>query len=106
MRRFEFTEGSSNKFWQVQQQGASLLLQWGKIGTNGQSQTKDFAGDAKAKSEADKLIAEKKKKGYVEVTPVAGSAGAVASPTNAAPTTTAPNAKPEPKPKKSQPDEK
>jgi len=95
MRRFEFAEGSSNKFWQVQQQGASLLLQWGRIGTNGQSQTKDFAGDAKAKSEADKLIAEKKKKGYVEVTPVAGGPAAPAAPTGT---------KPEPKAKKSVPD--
>ncbi|HET9957310.1 MAG TPA: WGR domain-containing protein, partial [Polyangiaceae bacterium] len=71
MRRFEFSEGNSNKFWQVEQKGESLLIQWGKIGTNGQSQTKDFTNDAKAKSEADKLIAEKKKKGYVEVKDVA-----------------------------------
>ena len=61
MRRFEFWEGTSNKFWQVEQRGASLVIQWGKIGTTGQSQTKDFASDAKAKSQADKLIAEKRR---------------------------------------------
>lgn len=82
MRRFEFSEGSSNKFWQVNQKGASLEIQWGKIGTNGQSQTKDFATDGQAKSEADKLIAEKKKKGYVE----AASSGASTGATPKAPT--------------------
>lgn len=76
MRRFEFSEGSSNKFWQVNQKGASLELQWGKIGTHGQSQTKAFASDAQAKSEADKLIAEKKKKGYVEAASGAASTSA------------------------------
>jgi len=97
MRRFEFVEGSSNKFWQVQQQGASLLIQWGKIGTNGQAQTKEFAGDAQAGSEADKLIAEKKKKGYVEVAAAGGSSSTASpQPTSAKPA-------PEPKPKKDAP---
>ncbi|HET9955980.1 MAG TPA: WGR and DUF4132 domain-containing protein [Polyangiaceae bacterium] len=73
MRRLEFSEGSSSKFWQVEQKGGSLLIQWGKIGTNGQAQTKEFADETKAKSEADKLIAEKKKKGYIEVNGAATS---------------------------------
>ena len=41
-------------------------VRFGRIGTAGQSQTKSFANDAKAQHEADKLIAEKLKKGYVE----------------------------------------
>jgi predicted DNA-binding WGR domain protein len=85
MRRFEFSEGSSNKFWQVDQRGASLLIQWGKIGATGQSQTKDFASDAQAKSEADKLIAEKKKKGYLEVSAAAGSGATTSAPKAAVP---------------------
>jgi predicted DNA-binding WGR domain protein len=41
-------------------------VRFGRIGTPGQSQTKAFADEAKAKREADSLIAEKLKKGYVE----------------------------------------
>ncbi|HRI55047.1 MAG TPA: WGR domain-containing protein [Pseudomonadota bacterium] len=67
MRRFEFSEGSSNKFWQAGLQGSDLQISWGKIGTAGQQQTKSFATAAAAQSELDKLVAEKSKKGYVEV---------------------------------------
>ena len=41
-------------------------MRFGRIGTAGQSQTKTFADEAKAKREAENLIAEKLKKGYVE----------------------------------------
>ncbi|MBK9263149.1 MAG: DUF4132 domain-containing protein [Polyangiaceae bacterium] len=67
MRRFELIEGSSSKFWQIEQDGPKLTIQWGKIGTAGQSQTKDFPSDAKATAEHDKLVKEKTKKGYAEV---------------------------------------
>ncbi len=66
MRHFEFSEGSSNKFWEIDLQGDSFTVRWGKIGTAGQSQTKSFANDAKAQVEHDKLIAEKLGKGYQE----------------------------------------
>lgn len=42
-------------------------MKFGKIGTDGQEKTKDFASDALAQKDADKLIAEKTKKGYEEV---------------------------------------
>ena len=71
MRRFELVEGSSNKFWQIEQDGPKLTIQWGKIGTSGQSRVKDFASDAQAIAEHDKLVKEKTKKGYVEVAAVA-----------------------------------
>ncbi|WP_257389260.1 WGR domain-containing protein, partial [Tahibacter caeni] len=75
MRRFEFSEGGSNKFWEIAQNGADLVIRWGRIGTQGQSQAKSFADVAKAKSALDKLVAEKTGKGYVETT--AGAAPAV-----------------------------
>jgi predicted DNA-binding WGR domain protein len=68
MRRFELSEGTSNKFWEVDCEGVSLTVRFGRIGANGQVQTKTFASAAKAASERDKLIAEKTKKGYVEKT--------------------------------------
>ena len=65
-RRFEYSEGSSNKFWEISVAGNSLTIHFGRIGTVGQSQTKTYANEAKAKREAENLIAEKLKKGYVE----------------------------------------
>lgn len=66
MRRFEFSEGASNKFWEIARNGTDLELRWGRIGTQGQSQTKTFADAAKAGAALDKLVAEKTAKGYVE----------------------------------------
>ncbi len=67
MRRFEFVEGSSSKFWEVEVAGAALSVRYGRIGTHGQTQVKTFASSAKAQAEHDKLIREKTGKGYVEV---------------------------------------
>jgi superfamily I DNA and/or RNA helicase/predicted DNA-binding WGR domain protein len=65
-RRFEFVGGSSQKFWEISLTENSFTVRFGRIGTEGQSQTKSFADSAKAKVEAEKLIAEKIKKGYAE----------------------------------------
>ncbi|OMG73265.1 WGR and DUF4132 domain-containing protein [Burkholderia ubonensis] len=80
MRRFELIEGNSSKFWEVEQDGSGLNIRWGRIGTAGQSQTKSFADDAKARAALDKLVKEKAGKGYAEVTVAAGaSIGATAA---------------------------
>jgi predicted DNA-binding WGR domain protein len=65
-RHFEFIAGSSRKFWEISQSGNSFTVRFGRIGTVGQSQTKTFADEARAKREAEALIGEKLKKGYVE----------------------------------------
>jgi DNA ligase-1 len=65
-RRLEFVEGVSAKFWEIHVAGACFHTRYGKIGTDGQRTRKDFATDAKAQAEADKLLAEKIKKGYIE----------------------------------------
>jgi uncharacterized protein (TIGR02996 family) len=67
MRRFEFKDGKSQKFWEIQLEGDSFTVRYGKIGTDGQVQTKTFASEDKAAAEAEKLIKSKTKKGYVEV---------------------------------------
>ena len=67
MRRFEFSDGTSNKFWEVDVKGKTLNVSFGKIGTKGQSKPKDFATPEKAKAEMEKLIKEKTSKGYVEL---------------------------------------
>jgi predicted DNA-binding WGR domain protein len=66
IRYFEFIGGSSRKFWEVSIHGAGFTVRFGRIGTMGQSQTKNFSDETKANHEAENLIAEKLKKGYVE----------------------------------------
>ncbi len=65
-RHFEFTDGSSNKFWEIELSGDTVTTWWGRIGSTGQSKSKKFADAAKAKAEYDKLVAEKTGKGYNE----------------------------------------
>jgi predicted DNA-binding WGR domain protein len=76
MPRYEFSEGTSNKFWQIDLSGSSFTTTFGRIGSAGQSATKSFDSDAKALSEYNKLIGEKTKKGYQLVAAVTTSAAA------------------------------
>jgi predicted DNA-binding WGR domain protein len=73
MRRFELKEGTSNKFWEVDVEGSGLTVRFGKIGTAGQTQTKSFPSEEKAKAERDKLIKEKTGKGYSEIKAAEGA---------------------------------
>lgn len=66
-RRFELVEGGSSKFWQVDVEGSVMTVTFGRIGTAGQAKDKAFESPAAAQREADKLVAEKTKKGYSEV---------------------------------------
>jgi predicted DNA-binding WGR domain protein len=56
--------GGSHKFYEVVVQDTVLNIRYGRIGDNGQSQTKSFPTFEKAKAEADKKIREKTNKGY------------------------------------------
>jgi DNA ligase-1 len=66
-RRFEFSEGKSNKFWEVSSAGTEVTVRYGRVGSQGQTNVKSFADDAAAQRHADKLIQEKTGKGYQEV---------------------------------------
>ncbi|EFH1083521.1 WGR domain-containing protein, partial [Escherichia coli] len=66
MKSYIYQDEKSHKFWAVEQQGNELHISWGKVGTQGQSQIKNFADVAAAEKAKLKLIAEKTKKGYVE----------------------------------------
>ena len=66
-RRFEFSDGKSNKFWEIAAGGTDVTVHFGRIGTQGQTQTKSFPDEGGAAKHATKLIEEKMKKGYVEV---------------------------------------
>ncbi len=90
-REFHFQDGASNKFWAIELEGSSYSVHFGRAGTAGQTQTKEFSSEAAARAAHDKLVAEKIKKGYKEV--AGGKAGAL-GPTSAA-TTTPPRQPPE-----------
>ncbi|MCB9597228.1 MAG: WGR and DUF4132 domain-containing protein [Sandaracinaceae bacterium] len=103
-RRFELVEGKSAKFWEVTREGSDLHLRWGRLGTNGQSQTKEFASDAAATKEADKLILSKTKKGYAEVAADPNAPPPAAKPAPArAPAAKAPAESPAAKPEAPEP---
>lgn len=95
-REFTFVEGSSSKFWAIEQSGKSFTVTFGRIGTAGQTQTKEFGSEDEAKKAAEKLIAEKTKKGYTESG--AQPAAPAASSTSAKPKKGAKAAAPEPEP--------
>ncbi len=66
-RRFEFADGSSDKFWEIAVAGAEVTVRYGRTGSNGQTNTKTFPDEAAAAKHADKLITEKTEKGYEEI---------------------------------------
>jgi predicted DNA-binding WGR domain protein len=77
-RYFEYVAGTSSKFWSVSQDGNSVTVRFGRIGTDGQIKVKKHADAAKAADDAAKLVKEKVGKGYVEAKP--GKAPAAAKP--------------------------
>jgi predicted DNA-binding WGR domain protein len=83
MRRLEYSDEKSNKFWQVVVQGADVTTEWGRIGSSGQCKTKTFGSDDAAAKAAEKQLQTKLKKGYAEV---GGVAAPPPAPTKPAPT--------------------
>ncbi len=67
MRRFEFKDTRSYKFWEIEVEGTSFTVRYGKVGTKGSASTKSFPSADKAASEAAKKIKSKTNKGYAEV---------------------------------------
>lgn len=86
MRRFEYVEGTSSKFWSAEVDGETFVVVYGRIGTPGTRKEKAFSSVDEAQRECDKKVAEKLREGYVEL-----GAQASAAPT-AAPAPTAPSA--------------
>ena len=65
-RHFEYIEGNSAKFWEISPRGNDVTVRFGRIGTQGQTQTKTLPDADAAERHVEKLIGEKTKKGYVE----------------------------------------
>ncbi|MCF6405185.1 WGR domain-containing protein [Chitinophaga filiformis] len=65
--KFIYQDGKSNKFWDIEITDNQYTVYYGKAGTQGQTQTKEFPSAEECRKAADKLIAEKVKKGYTQV---------------------------------------
>lgn len=77
-RRFEYTGGGSDKFWEVTYPDApedrntvTWTCRWGRRGTTGQEKTFNAGSAFAARMEAQRKIDEKCGKGYVEMVQVA-----------------------------------
>lgn len=68
-RIFHYSEGASHKFWSITVEARVQTVQWGRIGSGGQTRSKEFATEAEARDVSLRLIQAKLKKGYVEVSP-------------------------------------
>jgi len=77
-RELVYMDAKSSKFWNIELTGNSHTVTYGRIGTDGQSVTKSFPDEEKARKDMEKLVKEKLGKGYVD------AAGSGVSPAGAA----------------------
>jgi predicted DNA-binding WGR domain protein len=80
MRCFEHQGAESAKFWWVSRNGAVVTVRFGRVGAAGQARVKQWADEAAAIAHVEALIAEKSKKGYVEVAAATPAAAVVSGP--------------------------
>ncbi len=64
MARYEVADEGSFKFWEITLTGRTFTTRWGRIGSKGQTTIKHFETDDEARKQHDRLIAEKRRKGY------------------------------------------
>ena len=57
-------DAKSSKFWNIELAGSSYSVTYGRIGTDGQSTTKEWKSEEEASKQYEKLVAEKVGKGY------------------------------------------
>jgi predicted DNA-binding WGR domain protein len=61
-------EATANKWWSYEIKGRSVLVKWGRVGLDGEQQTKEFDTDYEMQRFVETKMREKRKKGYGEVT--------------------------------------
>lgn len=62
-----FKDAKSDKFWWIEYEGTDFVVNYGKAGAAGKYQIKEFDTEEACEKEAKKLIAQKLKKGYKEI---------------------------------------
>ncbi len=66
-KALQYKDQKSDKFWWIETLDAEFVVNYGKVGTIGKYQIKEFDDNESCLKEAQKQIASKLKKGYVEV---------------------------------------
>ena len=66
-RRFIYQDAKSDKFWDIDFEGTTQTVVYGKTGTAGREAVKEFATPEECTKESEKLILQKLKKGYTEL---------------------------------------
>ena len=69
MRQFYFDDGSSRKRWHVAVKGKSQIVHYGRLGASLRESKKAFGTPAEAREQTEKLIAKKRREGYIEINP-------------------------------------
>ena len=59
-----YTDAKSDKFWRIETLANQFVVNYGKYGTNGRYEIKEFDSPAECEKQAQKLAAAKQKKGY------------------------------------------
>lgn len=80
-----FSDDRSNKFWRARTDGNTMYVNYGRVGTDGQTQVKEFNSTSAAQAALDKQANGKRKKGYEDDGNASGAADA--APAEVAPPT-------------------
>ncbi|MGH1342070.1 MAG: WGR domain-containing protein [Nannocystales bacterium] len=72
----ELVDDKSSKFWRAKTEGSDLIVNYGRIGTDGQTKTKSFGDAGGALAELEKGAGSKRKKGYADTAGAAAIADA------------------------------
>ncbi|AKV02799.1 hypothetical protein AKJ09_09462 [Labilithrix luteola] len=64
--------GLSEEFWGIEVRDSTTTVRFGRIGSPGQTVTSSHANETEARTSAERLIAEKRKRGYVDAPRMAG----------------------------------
>lgn len=64
--RWECDSKTGGKFWSISRDGCTVTTTWGKLGTSGQSNSKDFESEEKAIKHVITTVAKKEKEGYAK----------------------------------------
>ncbi|MGW1611045.1 WGR domain-containing protein [Streptomyces sp. NPDC002285] len=67
MRRWEFVGDGSAKFWEAEAEGAAVTVRYGRVGAEGRTQVEELDSAEAARLHLAKVIAEKERKGYREI---------------------------------------
>ncbi|MGW5344018.1 DUF4132 domain-containing protein [Streptomyces sp. NPDC004050] len=89
MQHWEYVGDGSAKFWEGEVDGTSVTLRFGRTGTTGQTQVKDFGTAEEARAYFAKAVATREKKGYAQLGEGDPAAPAAAVTTGTAPGTAA-----------------